>query len=90
MLGDWVFLEPAYEDEASITSPSGLILKSAPDLIPNVATIRHLPKSVDTFGLQEGDKVHYTKESHYDINVEGKVYFRMKVEDILGVYENVT
>jgi co-chaperonin GroES (HSP10) len=89
MLNDWSFFEPLLEPEENMYSdvaPS-LIIKSERERLPNRAVAKHLCKSLRDIGVKEGDIVVWTKDSDYEIVVEGETYFRIETVDVVAIEE---
>lgn len=82
MLEDYVFVSPIYEDEANIKTKSGIFIKIQPDKIHEFGKVEHISPFYESWGLKQGDQVFFTKNSEYEMEVEGKKYYRMRVQDI--------
>jgi len=67
---------------------SGIMTKARPDMVPNYGIVRHVPKHASVFNLKPGDKIFFTDNSNYELNVEGKDYYCMQLHrDIPYVIE---
>lgn len=85
MLNDRNFVEPI-----DVPEKSSLII--TPDMAKkkshNTGIIRHVNKGLDEQGVRAGDKIVFTKNSDYDIDVEGTMYYCMKNNDIVAIIES--
>jgi co-chaperonin GroES (HSP10) len=86
MVGDWNLIEP-WEEPEEVT-PAGIILPNfdKPET-PNMGIARHITDYMKDLGVEEGDKVYFTKNSDYEMIVEGVTYWRMRDQDIIGIAE---
>ena len=80
-----VFIEPL--PVVNKTLPNGLVVledsyKEMKDLIGKVAFPN---KQLLSLGVKEGDMVSFEEYSEHEYTIEGKVYYKMKTKDILGV-----
>jgi co-chaperonin GroES (HSP10) len=84
---NYVFVEPImYKDVKSFSkTDSGILLTRKPgtDYIERIGIARHLCDSAKEAGLKEGDKIIFGKNCEYDLEVEGKIYFRMELRDVV-------
>jgi co-chaperonin GroES (HSP10) len=88
MLNDFVLVEPIEEDESNYKTASGIMTKARPDMIPNYGIVRHVPSHASKVNLKPGDKIFFTENSNYELNVEGKDYYCMQMNrDIPYVVE---
>ena len=87
MLGKWNLLEPIKEDESNFKTAGGLLLKPEIGNIERYGIIRYSNTELLDTGAKIGDKVTMRKNSEYEIEVEGKRYFRVHNDDILAVIE---
>ena len=85
MTEKWNFLEPAYESEESITSPSGIMLKPKPERLPGQVIARHINKEMKAQGVKEGDVLFIDEKSECEMVVEGENYFRVGDNYILAI-----
>jgi co-chaperonin GroES (HSP10) len=92
MLSDWILVEPVTADNEQFYDKSeyGLILstRQGSDYLDRVGIVRHLSQSAVDAGLKEGDKVLFGKNCEYDIKIEGTVYFRMELRDVITVLDD--
>lgn len=54
---------------------------------PNTGIIQLINKELTEWGLKKEDKVFFKDDSEYEFEIDGKVHYRMKTDDILGKYE---
>lgn len=81
MVSDFVFMEPVEADKKH--TPAGIYLPFLKG--PKQGVIRHMGKPIeDTQGISIGDTVVYTKAADYEMEVEGKLMYRMKQSRILA------
>jgi len=84
MVGDWNLIEP-YEPPDKV-SPGGIILVHLEkDSEPKIGIARHTTEYIKEMGVKPGDKIYFTKNSDYEMIVEGKTYWRMRDRDIIGI-----
>lgn len=82
MLGHWAFIKPIIEEGPR--TKSGIFL--TPDAEVEVfqqGTIRYINKELKELGLKVGDRIGFSKNSEYDMEVEGETLYRMRTKDIL-------
>ncbi len=89
MLNDYILCEPVMETEDEITTKSGLITKLQPEPKPLRAKVVHTPLNITNLlaDLKAGDEIYYDTHSDIPIKIEGKMYYRMKLKDVLAKYE---
>ncbi|MBC8320033.1 MAG: co-chaperone GroES [Bacteroidetes bacterium] len=83
-LGERVVVEPAKAEEKTA---SGIIIPDTAKEKPNQGTVVAVPKAdkENPVTLKVGDKILYGKYAGTEIEIDGKDYLIMKVEDILAV-----
>ena len=85
-LGNFILVEPiTYAELGMIRSESGIRLstKNASDNAEKIGTARLLSDQAQKFGLKDGDRVLFNKNCEYEIEVDGKVYYRMELRDVI-------
>ena len=85
-LGNFILVEPiTYEELGMIRSESGIRLstKNATDNAEKIGIARLLSDQAEKFGLKDGDRILFNKNCEYEIEVDGKVYYRMELRDII-------
>lgn len=80
MQGGWVLVKVNMETWQDITTPSGVIMKVAPEAIPLQGTIVEVSHRPD---LKPGDKILFECEADAPCTVEGQEYVIMRDEDVL-------
>lgn len=86
VLGQWVLGEPVEIDTKP--SESGLYSKPFGGHEKNYAVVTHVSKwAFEETGLQPGDKVYIHERARYKIEIEGKLYYRMRFKDIYAKVE---
>lgn len=88
MLQDYVFVEPVYEDDSEHVTSSGIYLKPEKEVLKEKGIVRHINKFSEDLGIKVGQKVIFQKSCDYEMEVEGKKYYRMKNENIVAEYED--
>ena len=85
MLNDFNLVESMEEKEKSsiIITPDLAKKKSN-----NTGVIRHVNKELAELGVKSGDTVVFTKNSDYDIDVDGTMYYCMRNKDIVAIVES--
>lgn len=85
-LGDFILVEPiTYGDLGMTRTESGLRLsmKNDTDNAERIGIARLLSDKAKNGGLKDGDRVLFNKNCEYEIEVDGKVYYRMELQDII-------
>jgi len=88
MLENWNLVEPIEEDESNYKTASGIYIKSSPDVVKQNGTMRCPSPKIEECGVNEGDRVIFTKVADYPIKIEGQTLYRMEDRDILAVVQN--
>lgn len=91
--GDWispdpyVFVEPI--EQESIRTQSGIYLDTGfkKKYVENVGNIAYINEELKSWGLKQGNKVFFKDDSEYEFNIDGRLLYRMKTSDILGLVE---
>jgi co-chaperonin GroES (HSP10) len=81
MQGGWVLVEPDMETWGDITTPSGIIKKTNPEPRPLMGTIRHVR---DHEFMRAGQKIIYKSDADWTFKIQGKQYYVIQENDILG------
>lgn len=81
MLDEWIFLHA--RDESGLKEKNGLFLMADKEDHGNEGVIAFLPESAEHYGLSVGQTVGFSKNSDYEIEVNGKMYWRMLLNDIM-------
>lgn len=81
--GGWCLVEPNMETWEEITTKSGILMKSAPQAKYLEGTVRHISP---LYNIKSGDKILYEIAANWTVNIEGKDYYVIEEEDILGKF----
>jgi len=87
MLQDFIFVEPVLEPEENYKTKSGLLLKPEPEKLEREGIVRHVNEFSEDCEVRVGDRVFFEKGCNYEMEVEGKKYYRMRNENVLLRYE---
>lgn len=92
--GDWTalapfcFVEPIIDETKQIGS---IIVQNSGDTHKGMLTRQGIMKfpnpELEEYGIKTNDKIAFSEDSEYEFVIDGKVYYRMKTNDILGKYE---
>lgn len=83
----WSLLEPVEEDEEF---PSDLIeMVSLQEKLPTKGRVAFHSDELDDIGVEVGDVVGFKENRDYRIKIDGKEYYRTRIEDLLYVEEEV-
>lgn len=80
MLDRWNFVEPLEKKE-----PSAIIFSPFQKKETLKGILKHTNPAKKEEGAKEGDTIYFTRESDYEMIIEGEVFFRMNNEDIIAV-----
>ena len=84
----WSLLEPVEEEEKE---DEGLIeLVQLKDNLPTKGRVAFSSDQIEEIGLKVGDVVGFKENRDYRIKIDGKEYYRTRVEDLLYVEEEET
>jgi co-chaperonin GroES (HSP10) len=86
-LHHWNFIEQIYEDEDSIKTKSGIYIKPEVEEITHSGIVRYISDSLKEMGVNVNDKIMFTKDSEYNMDINGDKLMRMRDVDILCTYE---
>ena len=88
VIEDWLFASPVMETEEDITKIYGklkLYTKASPDRKKLLAKAEFISKEAEKQGLKAGDTIIYKNDADYEMTVEGKLYYRMKLANVAAV-----
>lgn len=91
VLANYVLVEPVtYGDTGISKSKHGLLLntKSPNERIERVGIASLLSDNALEAGLKEGDKILFDKNCEYEILIDGKLYYRMELRDVITTLDN--
>jgi len=83
----WSLLEPVEEKEQL---PSDLIeMVNLKEKLPTKGRVAFYSDELDDIGVEVGDVVGFKENRDYRIKIDGKEYYRTRIEDLLYVEEEV-
>jgi hypothetical protein len=82
LIDEWVFLD-AVNPEGFSSNSSGIILNLTKDDHGNKSKISFNSPVLAAFDLRVGDVVGFSKNSDYEMHIDGKAYWRMTINDIV-------
>jgi len=91
VLGNFILVEPiTYGDAGLSKEEGGLILtsKSPKEKMEKVGVVGLIGASAKSYGLNIGDKVLFNKNCEYEILVDGKLYYRMELRDVITTIDD--
>lgn len=83
MQAGWMLVEPDMETWEEITSPAGIIMKVQPKAKALRGIVRHVRNKNR---LKPGEKILYEPYADYLMKVEGKDYYCMREDEVIGYY----
>ena len=84
-LGHWNFVEQEVSEPKE--SKSGIILETSNSDVELHGKAVFINEELKEQGVGEGDRVFFSENSEYDMNIEGRDLLRMRNFDILAIYE---
>jgi co-chaperonin GroES (HSP10) len=90
-LGNFILVEPVtYGDTGIIKEKKGLLLstKSPNEKIEKVGIAALLSDNAKAAGLKNGDKILFDKNCEYEMLIEGKLYYRMEIRDVITTIDD--
>jgi co-chaperonin GroES (HSP10) len=88
MLHHWNFVKQKVEDESEYMTNSGIYTKPEAEDEELHGYIEYMNDEMKSMGLKKGDEVVFSKNSEYDMQIEGEKLLRMRNFDILAKVEN--
>jgi len=91
VLANYILVEPVtYGDTGISKSKHGLLLntKSPNERIDRVGIVGLLSENCKEAGLKVGDKVLFDKNCEYEILIDGKLYYRMELRDVITTLDD--
>jgi co-chaperonin GroES (HSP10) len=86
MLDNWVFVEQVKEDEEDCKTESGIWFKANPEDVVLHGVLKHSNKELEEQGAKINDRIIFSKDSEYIMDIEGEDLMRMRNEDVLAIY----
>lgn len=87
-LKGWSLLEKVNEEEKTLKSDV-IEIVTLKDKNPTRGRVAFMSEEIKEYGLNVGDVVGFKENMDYRITIDGKEYYRTRVEDLLYVYEEV-
>ena len=88
MLHHWNFVKQKVEDESQYITKSGIYTKPEAEDEELYGYIEYMNDEMKNMGVKKGDEVIFSKNSEYDMQIEGEKLLRMRNFDILAKVEN--
>jgi co-chaperonin GroES (HSP10) len=88
MIHHWNFVKQKVEDESEYMTNSGIYTKPEAEDEELHGYIEYMNDEMKNMGLKKGDEVVFSKNSEYDMQIEGEKLLRMRNFDILAKVEN--
>lgn len=86
---DWICLEPyVFVKPIPLREEDSLLLglkRQHKGMEFRKGSIAFNNKQLENQGVKVGDEVSFTKNSEYEFNIEGEIYYKMRTKDILAV-----
>ena len=92
-LGHFLLVEPiTYGELGTTRSETGIILstKNEKQNADRIGIARNLSDTAKNFGLKDGDRILFNKNCEYEILVDGSVYYRMELQDVICTIDKNT
>ena len=88
MMYHWNFVIQKLEDESNYMTKSGIFTKPEAEDEELYGYVEHMNNDLKKMGVKKGDEVVFSKNSEYDMQIEGEKLLRMRNFDILAKIEN--
>tara|TARA_R110002020_G_scaffold140089_2_gene311315 strand:+ start:594 stop:1178 length:585 start_codon:yes stop_codon:yes gene_type:complete len=88
MMYHWNFVKQKLEDESNYMTKSGIFTKPEAEDEELYGYVEHMNNDLKKMGVKKGDEVVFSKNSEYDMQIEGEKLLRMRNFDILAKIEN--
>ena len=86
MLNNWVFVEQVIEDEDKCKTESGIWIKPDQEDEELHGILKYSNRELIEQGANIGDRVIFSENSEYKMEIEGEDLMRMRNEDVLAIY----
>ncbi len=83
-INQWIFVEPISEEEEDMYY-GGIQLHDARENLQQVGTAFAVSAHAQKMGVNVGDRVHFIKDADYEIEIDDKKLWRMKLPTIVAV-----
>jgi len=87
MVSHWNFVRQKIEDESNYMTQSGIYTKPEAEDEELFGYVEHMNDDLKDMGIKIGDEVIFSKNSEYDMQIEGEKLLRMRNFDILAKVE---
>ncbi|HYD92472.1 MAG TPA: hypothetical protein VEA37_13425 [Flavobacterium sp.] len=84
---DVIFVEPILEDESNMFIGS-IRLKPHREYLKQQGVVFAASKRAQSKGVLPGDKVYFTKDADYPMNISGAGLYRMRIRNIIALERN--
>tara|TARA_R100001443_G_scaffold61989_2_gene72004 strand:- start:1563 stop:2141 length:579 start_codon:yes stop_codon:yes gene_type:complete len=85
MVSHWNFVKQKVEDESNYMTKSGIYTKPEAEDEELHGYVCHMNDELKSWGVKIGDEVIFSKNSEYDMQIEGEKLLRMRNFDILAI-----
>jgi co-chaperonin GroES (HSP10) len=86
-LDPYVFVEPIPVEKVKLDNGLEVEEESHEGTKDLVGIMSYPNKALDNQGVKRGDKVYFQQDSQHKYIIEGKLFYKMTTQDILGIYE---
>lgn len=86
-LDPFVFVKPLLAEKKVLSNGLEVLEEAYEDMKESSGVLAYLNKELSLEGLKIGDRVAFQEFSQHEYEINGNIYYKMKTEDILGVYE---
>ena len=86
MLNNWVFVEQVLEDESKCKTDSGIWVKPDQEDEELHGILKNSNNELIEQGAKINDRIIFSKDSEYVMDIEGEDLMRMRNEDVLAIY----
>lgn len=83
----WVICEKNDLPDETVTDSKIVVLKTKSDT-PSTATVAFDSPMLKEVGITKGDTIRFIKHSDYEVEIDGKKYWCMKINQIEGIVTN--
>jgi len=87
MIHHWNFIKQKVEDESNYMTKSGIFTKPEAEDEELYGYVEYMNDGLKDLGVKRGDEVIFSKNSEYDMKIEGEKLLRMRNFDILAKVE---
>jgi co-chaperonin GroES (HSP10) len=84
----YVFLRPIEARHKKLPNGLEVIEEEYEQMRHLMGEIVYPSKVLANAGIKAGDMVAFQEESEYEFNIGGRIHYRMRTNDILGIYES--